>query len=227
MSSDMELYGDNTRVATTPDVLKIFEEVDAVVGNAVANESIEGMLSFGRALRQHARLSGVALAKLLWCMKDNWGIFESRGIDDDFLNVVEAEIGIKASTATVYVRTWETLFANPDISDETKEQLLGLPIRTLKLLPSLVHEGDAVNWDDILSAGSHDGVRRVIKRIRGEATSSKTALFISMDLRTGQLSAKRGDGFFEPFGVLSLQNKSPVIVSAVERLVSGGRIMLT
>lgn len=226
MSSDIELYGDNENVLLTRGDRMVFEEVDSIMEQAVIAGDPSIAMKFGRALRRDVRVRGVALAKLLWYVKYRWDEFEKAGVEDEALDVIHAEMGVPPSTSNVYIHMWETIFANPNIPDQIKERLLDKPIRTLKLLPSLTTEGEDVDWQEIAGALGHEEVRRIIKRIRGEATSSKTALFIRMDTRTGQLSAKRGDEPFTNFGVLNLNSGSPVVDSAVERLVRDGRIMV-
>ena len=226
MSGDIELYGDNENVLLTHGDRMVFEEVDSIMEQAVIAGDPSIAMKFGRALRRDVRVRGVALAKLLWYVKYRWDEFEKAGVEDEALDVIHAEMGVPPSTSNVYIHMWETIFANPNIPDQIKERLLDKPIRTLKLLPSLTTEGEDVDWQEIAGALGHEEVRRIIKRIRGEATSSKTALFIRMDTRTGQLSAKRGDEPFTNFGVLNLNSGSPVVDSAVERLVRDGRIMV-
>ena len=226
MSNDIELYGDSNDVYLTQGDKMLFDEVDNIMRLSVTSGDPTIAMRFGSSLRKDARVRGVALAKLLWGIQDNWYLFESAGVEDSMINVIESEMGVSPATANVYIRTWEAVFANPDIPDNVKERLLCKPIRTLKLLPSLAGEGDDVDWNEIASAISHDDVRKIIKRVRGEQTSSNTALFIRLDSRTGQLSCRRGDGQFHPFGILNMElNDNEVVVSAIERIVNNARIM--
>ena len=84
-----------------------------------------------------------------------------------------------------------------------------------------------MDWNEVASAYGHNEVRNIIKRIRGEATSSKTALFIKLDVRTGQLSAKQGEEPYKGFGVINLKlaESDEVIAHAIERLVTSARII--
>lgn len=220
-----ELLNENEDVYLTYGDKMVFKEVDNIVAAAIAQGDPEIIMRFGHALRKDARVRGVALAKLLWHTKDNWKKFQDAGIDDDLFSVLEGEMGVPPSTASTYIRIWEAVFANPDIPDATKELLLAKPIGTLKLLPALTTEGDEVDWDEIVQAHDKKEVRQIVRRIRGEATSSKTSLYVRLDTRTGQLSAKRGEMPFVNFGLLNLGIEDEVVKSAIERIVTSSRIM--
>jgi hypothetical protein len=220
-----ELLNDNEDVYLTYGDKMVFKEVDNIVADAIAQGDPEIIMRFGRSLRKDARVRGVALAKLIWSVKDNWKKFQDAGIEDDLFSVLEGDMRVPPSTASTYIRIWEAVFANPDIPDATKELLLAKPIGTLKLLPALTTEGDVVDWDEIVRAHDKEEVRQIVKRIRGEATSSKTALFIKLDVRTGQLACKRGDMPFVNFGLLNLGIEDEVVKSAIERIVISSRIM--
>jgi len=226
MSNEVELYGDTTDVYLSVSDKMLFEEVDSIIASAIEQEDPSIAMRFGNAIRKDVRVRGVALAKLLWGVVDNWSKFEAYGVEDNVWDVIESEMGVPVSTSKVYTRTWESIFANPDIPDDAKERLLTKPIRTLKLLPSLAGEPD-VDWNEVASAYGHNEVRNIIKRIRGEATSSKTALFIKLDVRTGQLSAKQGEEPYKGFGVINLKlaESDEVIAHAIERLVTSARII--
>jgi len=225
MPNDIEMYGDNQDVYLTAGDKFIFNEVDEIMDRAVAQGDPSVAMKYGRALRKDVRVRGVALAKLLWRVSDNWYLFEKAGIDDDVYDVIDSEMGVPPATSSKYIHMWETIFANPEIPDNIKEALLCKPVRTLILLPSLSTEGEDVDWNEIAQAKDHEEVRQIIKRIRGEATSSKTALFIKLDVRTGQLAAKRGDTPFVNFGLLNLNIDNEVVKSAIERIIRDARIM--
>ena len=217
-----ELLNDNSDVYLTRGDLLVFDEVDRTIADAVEQGDPEIIMRFGRALRKDARVRGVALSKLLWSIKDNWDKFD---VEDDMISVIESEMGIPPATSNVYIRIWEAVFANSAIPDSLKERFLNKPIGTLKLLPALTAEGDDVDWNEIAQAHTKEEVRQIVKRIRGEATSSKTALFIKLDSRNGQLSAKRGDRPYVSFGLLNLKLEDEAVKSAIERLIRDGRII--
>lgn len=223
--NDIDLYGDNADIRLSIGDKLVFDEVDNIINLATLEGDPRIAARYGMALRKDARIRGIALAKLLWAVADQWELFQSKGTEDDFYSFVEAEMDIPISTSRVYVGIWDALFANPNVPDEVKERLLSKPIRTLKLLPALASESE-VDWNDVISTTTHDEVRQLVRQARGEQTSSKTALFIRLDTRTGQLSAKQGDKPFEPFGVLNMETGSDVCNHAIERIIRDARLMI-
>jgi len=221
MSSDVELYRDNEEIYLTEQDKQLFTQVDDILAEAKERWDPSVLFGFGRELRKNVRVSGVALAKLLWGITDVWDyLIENNAVDDNVWDAIHSEMGVPPGTARPYVRIWESLFANPEISDEAKERLLTKPIRTLKLLPALSEEGD-VDWEDIATAHDYSEMRKKVRAIRGDATSSGTSLYIKVDVRTGQLSAKQGDRPYAPFGILNFSagDNDPVVKSAIERII--------
>ena len=203
--------------------LTILDEVDTIIRRALEEHDPYIALRFGSDMQSSIRISGVALAKLLYELRHNWQEF---GIDDNFFDVVEGEMGVPISTADKYSRMWEVVFVESGISDAIKQRLIAKPIKSLLLLPAYVSNGET-NWDSIIGIENHNELRRFIRGERGEATSSKTALLIKVDMRTGQLYAKQGDVPFAPFGLLKLDTGNPVINKAVDRLLNSAGVMRT
>jgi hypothetical protein len=205
--------------------LQIFQDVDAVMSEAVARGDPRVATRFGYGLYKGSRLQGVALAKLLWDLQDKWSLFQVAGVDDSFINVVTSEIGVEESTVSRYVNVWESIFMNLNISEEARRGLLGKSMRTLLLLPGLAHDEEEgklnIDWDKIVDLAGFAETRKFVRDARGLATSSATAVMIQMDVRTGQLSCRQGEGRFEPFGLLNLEKAAnlPAVRIAIERII--------
>lgn len=218
---------DSRDVRLSDQDISMLNEVDTYIDAAVRSKDISDIISLGRSLISGVRIRGVVLAKLLYEIQTHWKEF---GIDDDYYSVVTNDMGVKTITANKYPHLWRVVFVESGISESIKQRLLGKPIRSLLLLPALIEDGYN-NWDAIINAGDHDELRHLIREERGDATSSKTALYIKMDARTGQLFAKQGDTPFVPFVPFGLLNvkageTDPIIAHAIERITRDARIML-
>lgn len=223
MGQDIEeLYGDNQDTALTTGDLQLFKDVDSIIQQAVDSHDVGVATKMGRALRRDVRVRGVGLAKLLWSIRDNWSQFE---IEDDFYNVIEDEVGLSVSTVHKYVNLWDALFANPEITDEIKQRLLCKPTRTLLLLTGVANDDNPVDWEAVVQASDHDEVRQIVKGARGEHTSSETAVFIRLDMRTGQLYAQRGSQPAVIFGLLNMELNDDASKKAIERIITNCRIL--
>lgn len=210
--------------ALTVGDLQILDEVDVIVARSLAEADPRIAMRYGSALKRNMQVSGVALAKLLWNMQDNWHAFEEEGIEDDFYSVIEAEMGLALITIKKYTRLWDSVFANPDIPAPIKQRLLGKPMTSLLLLPALTDE-ESVDWERVADAQTRDDLRSYVKEIRGSATSSDSAVFITLDVRNGQLKAHMGGDPPIIFGLLNMDRMEEVAAKkAIERIVRNSNI---
>ena len=224
-NSEIDLYGDGDDVFLSDGDLLIFNTVDEITTKAIEAGDPSIATRLGRSLHRGVRVSGIALCKLLWILRDNWAKFQADGVDDNFYSVMESEIGLAVSTIHKYSDMWESVFANPDISDEIKHRLLNKPVKTLLLLPALAKDASDVDWAEVAETNNHADMRALIRSYRGEATSSKTAIHIRLELSSGQLSARKGTGNYVVFGILNLDKRSdPAVSGAIDRIIREGRI---
>jgi len=220
-NSEIDLYGDGDDVFLSDGDLLIFNTVDEITTKAIEAGDPSIATRLGRSLHRGVRVSGIALCKLLWILRDNWAKFQADGVDDNFYNVAESEIGLAVSTVSKYCDMFESVFMNPEIPDDVKKRLLSKPVKTLLLLPALAKDASDVDWEEVAKTTNHSKMRELVKYYRGEVTSSKTSLLIRLDLQSGVLSCRQGEGLFESFGIINIDkvNTNPVVARAVNRIV--------
>ena len=202
--------------------MEILHRVDEIIAEALEDKDPTIISSYGRGITRNVRMVGIALAKLLYLTRKNWDAFRLGGIEDDFYSVMEAEGVCDAATARKYADMFEGVFENPDVPDSVKKLLLGKPMRSLLLLPAAARDG-ILDWDEVVDATSVSEVRNVVRRARGEVTSSTSALIISLDIRTGQLAVRKGNEFAVPFGIINMElvHSNDIVHRAVDRIVQG------
>lgn len=217
--------GIDTAIQLQPGDRQVMTMVDAVVDAAVAQGNLTMVTTYGMALRRQMQTSGLALAKLLYRVKESWGLFKAAGIDDEFVDVIYAEMGVAPGTTTKYVALWEAIFANPNIPIEVKENLEGKPMRSLILLTASARDED-FEWEKVMDAATPSEIREIVREHRGQQTSSGSAMRIEIDLRDGKLTARKGDETV-PVGVLAIKQykTNPLVASAIDRIISGADIM--
>ena len=152
-------------------------------------------------------------------------MFQSAGVDDEFIDVVYAEMGVAPGTTTKYVALWQSIFANPDIPDDIKEKLEGKSMRSLILLTAAARDGD-LDWDRVVEATTPSEIREIVRELRGQQTSSVSAVTLEINLRNGMLTARKGDEQVN-FGILSIKDykNDPLIATAIDRVRSSAGIM--
>lgn len=173
--------GDSVRFA--PEELKIFEDVDEVIGKAVTVGDPLLAFEFGEGLIKTSMVKGLAMAKLLYRLQESWNLFKSAGIEDDLETMAYVHMGVKPATTRKYVRMWAGIFENATLDAGTKLLLQGRPIKELLLLTAAVREG-SLEGDDLKAVAlGAVNARDAIRDRRGEATSSKTAIRIFLQMQ--------------------------------------------
>ena len=100
MSSDVELYRDNEEIYLTEQDKQLFTQVDDILAEAKERWDPSVLFGFGRELRKNVRVSGVALAKLLWGITDVWDyLIENNAVDDNVWDAIHSEMGVPPGTA--------------------------------------------------------------------------------------------------------------------------------
>jgi len=224
-SNELYLYGDGEDVFLSSGDLRIFDDVDKITAQSIEEGDPRIATRLGRSLHRGLRVQGVALCKLLSVMRDNWSKFEADGVQDNYYNVMESEIGLAVSTVHKYCEMWKGIFENGDIPDAIKQQLLNKPVKTLLLLPALAKDAEDVDWIEVAQTTNHQEMRALVKSYRGEQTSSETAIHIRIDIQSGQLSARKGTGNYVVFGILNMDKRNdPAVDGAIGRICREARI---
>lgn len=209
-------------ISFTEQDMALLNMVDEQIERSLASGDVRVVLKFGRAIKRDMQVHGIALAKLLAKVEEHWSFYTEGGVDDEFVDVVYAEMGTPPSTTRKYVNMWKAIFDNNNIDENVKKQLLGRPIKTLLLLTAAANEG-SINWDEILSTSTHTEVQEIVRAARGEATSSKNRIVITWK-RDGTLVARRQEEVVE-IGYLNCDDENEIGVKAIERIVSNSGIM--
>ena len=96
-------------------------DVDAVVHQAVTAGDPLIIADYGNQLIATVRLKGVALAKLFFGMKSNWPLFQAAGIEEEFVDFVDAHMQFDSRTADKYADMYREVLENKGIPAETRE----------------------------------------------------------------------------------------------------------
>jgi hypothetical protein len=208
----------------TPADVDVIKLVDNVVEGATIMGNPDVAFRMAVDLRKTMQMRGIALAKLLSKVRDNWPLFQAGGYEGDFEDAVFVATGIAASTTRKYADTWKALFENASIPEESKMQLMGKPIKSLILLTAAAREGEIKDWKEIVNAPDHSSVREVVRRVRGEQTSSASSLMLVLD-RTGSLHVRKGDAT-DIIGFINLDRakESELAKTAIDTLCTRANI---
>lgn len=198
-------------------------EVETVLNRAITAGDPLIASEYGNSLSNSIKMKGVALAKLLYGLRESWPLFVASGIEEEFLDFVDAHMHVRSRTASKYADMYGEVFVKAKISDVLKEQLSHKQITTLLLLTAAVREGslDEEQLTDVVIL-DHSGVQNIVRAARGDATNSNTAAYARLVQREhsryplGTIVAF-GNGESEPIGSLKLDPSTDAGKKIVER----------
>jgi hypothetical protein len=202
---------------------RALQYVDDVVDRAVTVGDDRELVGFGASLRQGMQVNGLSLAKLLYRW---WQHAAEFGIGtDDFIDHIYANLGISAQTTKKYTVMWKTIFEDARLDEGICLTLMGKPIQGLLSLTAAVREEqlDDEDWQEIANAPDAAAMSEVVRKKRGDQTSSKTRIVITWD-RDGSLMARQGDDF-EGIGFLKNDCETQFGSAAVDRLLTKGGVV--
>ena len=191
-------------------------DVDAVLRQSVIAGDPLIAAEYGNNLIASIRLRGVALAKFFFGLKSNWPLFQAAGIEEEFVDFVDAHVNFDARTADKYADMYREVLENESIPLETREQLKLKPIQTLLLLTAAVREGD-LDADDLESVVILDtnAVQQLVRQKRGDVTNSRTAVYARLIQQKGRSypagsvvvfgTSEDGRQEIEPIGTFNLE----------------------
>ena len=213
-SYDQDIFLVNDNVQRT------FDLVDATLDVSHDEKNPARVFQLMLKLREEAQIKGLAMAKLLSKLEEQWNYYVLEGgIDDDFYDRVQVDIGISKQTAQKYIRMWRNVFENTGIEQSIKDRLARKPIKNLLLLSAAAKDGDIQDWGEVASTSDYQELHTLVRKQRGERTSSKTSIAILLE-RDGTLKCRKGSTPFKPFGFINLELKDDEVISeAISKLI--------
>jgi len=177
-------------------------------------------------IKREVQIKGVMTARLMHALWENWDwAQEEHGIEDEFVDYIEAETGYSPHTTRKYVNMWHSIFNNDAIPEEIRTTLMGKPIKTLLLLPAAASEGQLDDkWEEIIDAPSKNDVQQIIREVRGTVTSSGQAIVIVLE-RDGTLKAKKGNGHYAALGYLNPEAPGEAAQAAFNRIITAAGVV--
>ena len=201
----------------------IMERIDKIIQQSVEEKNGYIALDACRDLVAVARLSGIALAKALYKIKQNWHHYDIR---EDFDDYVWEYVGLHKATVTRYVRIQKELFESVALPSETVEQLQQKNIKDLVPIANAVEDGVEITdeqWEEILSAPDFYTVSRIIREdVRGNEPR-RGSVVLMMD-EIGTLWAFCNEQRFF-VGSLECNDEDETVQKAISRICRGAGII--
>lgn len=194
---------------TSEQEAKRYEELAQKIFSSIQSGELDEVKNFVLALRKNNHFSALILSQVLTELHTNWADIQKKAkIHDDFISYAESEYLLSPQTVVKYTTMWRTIFQNPSIPAHIVERLKFKPINFLLRLVAFAQEDPSLeDWERVLQCDSISELRELIRELRGETTSSKTAVVFYYDIRTKTLTATHRDKQY-PIAVFAVPNKN-------------------
>ena len=175
----------------------------------------------GYALRRRGHSTALAVAKLLYGLKEWWEHFAT---DMTFYDAAFHGMGYARVTVDDYLGTWEEVVLKAP--EQFRKQIMGKSLNTLKLLTAASREGQLTDedWEEVAGAHDKSGVQDVVRRVRGTNTSAGSRIVLTWE-RDGNLYARRGNSDPSHLGFLHQTSDDELVNIAVERLIRAAGVI--
>ena len=200
----------------------LIREVDMIVDASVDAQNDAQICAFAGQLIGGIQLRGVSFCKLLYAWREH---AEDFGIDpEDWVDYAAAKTGRSPETIYKYTDLWASVFSPLSTDNPLFWALLGKPIQGLLLLSAASKAGQLSDedWDLVAEAEDSLTIRDIVRKARGEATSSKTRIDLVVG-RDGVVSAWREE-ISSPVGYLNLSEDDELVAAAVTRILNAASI---
>lgn len=200
----------------------VLNRIDEVINESVQKHDALIALNVCKQLVEISKTSGLALAKVLYLIRENWDQYD---VGDDFTNTVLSYTGLHHHTIDRYISVW-SMFAHEQVPPELTEELKQRNMKELVPVAKAIEQGYEIsdeNWEAIAEATDFAEVAKIVREDIKQKEPRKGSLQIYMD-RGGTLWAfQDGERYF--VGSLEVTDDEDAVQKAINRIVSGSGII--
>jgi hypothetical protein len=218
MNDELVLFGSGMDLASPEDDNFWMDRVEEVLEKAFQDHDAEYALNACANLIHIAKISGKALAKMLYALKHHWDVFE---VDETFEDYAYPKLGLHSHTIERYIKVEEMLRSLPEEAQSISQR----PIAQLIPIANAVAQGvefDKEDWKALSQAPTESDIRAEIRDITG-AEPRKSGVTIFLD-RDGSLWASNKEER-KFIGSLETTDDSTLVQKAITRIVDRAGVM--
>lgn len=200
--------------------LSTLTKIDLIVQEAVKEDNPDIVFAELRRLEEAEKLMGMAKAKFIFTLHQNWERFTlsaSQTMEDTAFE----QLGWRKYTIDRYISMWKYKDAIP-----TSFKLEDRPVREVTPITNALSQGiefTEENWEDLSRTTKQEEVYAVLREIKGEEPRKGSLQVYLYD--DGSIVAWHQNIRYE-VGYLDVKNTEEAIQKAIKRLTSGGGVIL-
>ena len=222
MTDALELVGSLDQPIPLAKQDETFSKVDRLLERALEERDPMIALTGASQLLGIARISGLALSKLLHGVHDRWDEYENNG--DDFRDTVFETIGLTKATTDRYINVWEMLTCGV-VPTVYVEDIKSRPMRDLVKVASLTAQGFDVkseDWARMAHAADGTELDQIVRELKGKPPR-KSSLQIYVE-RNGDINCMK-EGRMKLVGYLKTDDDDPDVRKAIERIIKNAGLV--
>lgn len=200
----------------------ILRKVDEIIQDAITKRNPRMALETCRQLIGISKISGIGLAKLLYKLRENWGIFE---LEEEFNDAAYLELGLHRHTTDRYVTVWD-MFENNSIPERLEETMQQQNIKSLIPIGKALQQGyviDDEQWERLAAAPDYTSVSKIIREEVKQAPPRKGSVQLYMDEIGSVWAISGGEKYFT--GSLEITSDEPIVQKAIKRIIDNSGIL--
>jgi hypothetical protein len=198
----------------------ILLRVEDLVNLAVENQDLTPIERAVVGLLSVSRISGIALAKILYLTKFQWDNFNRRGTWEDW--AIDTFV-IERITVKRYFLVWEMLVSG-DIPREYCKKLEIMPIKSLIPISSMwkqKFEPTTQQWQRLANATNHSTVTKIIREIK-KVEPKENSLQIEWDAEGKSVTGWKNG---KPHVIRLMYDESDEVIIAMLSRLFADRVM--
>lgn len=221
MNDELVLFGVGLDQPIPDDNAFWEERIDEILEKAFKEQDVEYALNACESLVRVAKLSGRALATMLYKLKAHWNIFE---VIENFEELAYPRIGLHPHTIERYIKVAE-MFATHAIPAELEEQIKQRNMGELIPIANAVAQGyefDAEDWKELANSPDFSTISKKVRDIKGQPPR-KSRLIIMVDVSGSLWAMNDEDRKF--VGSLEIADDEPIVKKAINRILDSAGVM--
>lgn len=191
------------------------ELIDQKVHEAIELRDVSIVFDTIKRLRELAKITGLALAKILYMTHKYRGDF---GLEDTFSDSVFDATGLHQHTTERYIKVW-SLFEQKQIPQHLEQEFQQKNIKDLIPIANAFHQGYDItdeDWSELAHAPDYATVAKIVRDEIKHAEPRKNALQLYLK-RDGTVVAYKNEQQYS-VAWLDLADTNPIVQQAIERI---------
>ena len=217
-NDELVLFGKGLDLDSPGDDSFWMDRVEEVLEKAFKDQDVEYAMNACSNLILIAKISGKALARMLYTLKSHWDVFE---VEETFEDYAYPKLGLDRQTITRYIKIEEMLNGLPEEAHNFAQR----PIQQLIPVANALAQGYEFSVDDykeFAEMPTYKDIQAAVNEITGKEPR-KSGITIFLD-RDGSLWATSKDER-KFIGSLETEDDSSLVQKAITRILDRAGVM--